>query len=145
VTALNRIADHLRPTSDGDARVIEALHAISGKLGEVTAAIGKVETAVLALDDQEEDHSATIFATGFDATGAAADTTIGNWLRHTGFAGLRDVVKGPRGAPPEAAREDFVQRMRATADQFRGLPQKISEGHLRRFFNKAAAVVRLLK
>ncbi|GLQ76585.1 hypothetical protein GCM10007881_01000 [Mesorhizobium huakuii] len=132
--AIEAIATGLKNQPNGDA--------IDKKLGEISAAINRLDETVQSLGLRDKDNVTALYAAAVDTSGDIVGRTIaGRWFNQAKFASLQDIVTFQRGKPQENRRNEFVKRLRDANTFSSGLPAVVTDSELVRFFDLAPAVM----
>jgi hypothetical protein len=119
-----------------DGRIVEVA------LKDLADCVCGIREGVNALGRRDADNVTALYAAAIDVSGdIVGRTTAGQWLNAAGFDSLGGIVR----AKPKLKRKDFVDRLRAAAKGFTGLPSVISDDEIGRFFDYAPGVLEAIE
>ncbi|RNJ44845.1 hypothetical protein B5V01_00695 [Mesorhizobium erdmanii] len=137
-----QIFDRLTAAIEAIATGLPDGDAIDKKLGEISAAINRLDETVQSLGLRDKDNVTALYAAVVDTSGDIVDRTIaGRWFNEAKFQSLQDIVTFQKGKPQENRRKEFVRRLHETNTFSGGLPWVVSDSDLVRFFDLAPAVM----
>ncbi|MGX5830957.1 hypothetical protein [Mesorhizobium sp. 43Arga] len=157
-TAIGDVASAIRDFPDGKRskqifdRLIAAIEtiaknqpngdAIDKKLGEISAAINRLDETVQSLGLRDKDNVTALYAAAVDTSGDIVGRTIaGRWFNQAKFQSLQDIVTFQKGKPQENRRNEFLKRLHEANTFSGGLPSVVTDSDLVRFFDLAPAVM----
>lgn len=101
-----------------------------------------IREGVNVLGHRDADNVTALYAAAVDVSGdIVGRTNAGLWLNEAGFGSLAAIVR----AKPKLKRKDFVDRLRAMAKGFTGLPSVLSDEEIGRFFDYAPSVLEAIE
>jgi hypothetical protein len=115
---------------------------IETALKELAECVCGIREGVHVLGRRDTDNVTALYAAAVDVSGdIVGRTNAGRWLNEAGFASLAGIVR----AKPKLKRKDFVDRLRAIAKGFTGLPSVLSDEEIGRFFDYAPSVLEAIE